>query len=616
MPVVMNLSHVRGASRRGTVLLTATIVAGMLLAFVLSALAIVSGKCSEAHAAEASLQADMIAEAGVQNAMYHLREAMRIWGTFTPIDALDPDEDDDIYGGATQIIFANGGGLPGTLADAGGAPVGQYDVFLDVRDRGNATSRTILLRSQGFLPTKAAFSAGQRGSATSEVTARVSLRQIDGRPGNYAYFINHWGWLYGSAITINGTPRANGKFALRHNPTINGSPVYESAVGSELFNKVNDGGIVAGLNIEGTCLGMANLEENRYEYEAPTAMPNLSNLAWYRNYATSTGGSLSIGGSELTGNGVYGDAAGEKDHLYLEGTALDPIHIEGTVVVNGDLIIKGHVTGKGTIIAGRNIYVAGNINYLNGPATPRPASNDKADIESWLAGNLDKDFVGLYARKHIVVGDWTDGTWQSNVFSWLSDANNRTDEDAGLDQIHGSGDIYENDGQWTVERYTAEHAMLGLIPTGSAVGDIIPGTGEDIDGDGVKDPQLTTNAQWIAEFQTSTAVDPATWGGNLPAPADRTFSTFASGNIWNLDGCFFTNHAFAGLIRGGTETVRFNGALIARNESIVFSPRLEINHDARLTGRSWEDMGLIGGGGKVWSDIALAAWWKTERGSR
>ncbi len=601
---------------QGSALFLTTVVVTLILAFLLTSMTLVTSKSAEAAMSVEVLQAQNVADAGLEYAVFWLREAMKIWGTFDVFDRMDPNPQEDIYTGATQIIFAEpeDGQVRGILSDASGNKVGEYDVYVDVRDRASDDHRIVVVRSCAYYPSKAAYLSGSKHAYSKTVFAKLRLQQVDAKPGNYGYFINHWGWFYGSTITANGSVRANGFFSMKYNPMINGSPIFGKAVGFDLQDKENNGGIFAGLDIIGTCRGMGGLEENQYRYENPVIMPNLSDLSYYRARAQQVGGTLIVGGTEWTNNGVYGDEPGETGYIYLEGTEDDPIRINGLVVVEKDVVIKGYVTGQGTIIAGRNVYIADDLRYLNPPTTPRPSGTTEAGIESWIQQNMDKDFLGLYAREHIVVGNWSDQRWQSYVFSWLKDDMNRSDEDAGLDGIHNTGDTGEDDGEWTVERYTSTHEALGLIPPGSSVGDPIPGSGEDLDGDGVFDKRITTNGGWLNEFKVETNLNSSHWGGNLPDHGSSRqwhYGDLSSNDIQRLDGCFFTNHAFAGLILA-SGTIQINGAVISRNESIVYSPRIEFNHDERLTGRSWEDLGLIGGGGRVWDDIVVEAFWTGE----
>lgn len=78
---------------------------------------------------------------------------------------------------------------------------------------------------------------------------------------------------------------------------------------------------------------------------------------------------------EVDRDGRPGDDDGKP--LILVGTADRPIIIDGPVVVPGDVIIKGVVQGRGTIYAGRNVHIVGEVTYLNptaaDPNAPRTA---------------------------------------------------------------------------------------------------------------------------------------------------------------------------------------------------------------------------------------------------
>jgi hypothetical protein len=594
---------------RGLVLFATAVIVVMILSFILAGMTLVTMKSTEAKAASTHLQAQAVADAGIEHGVFWLREAMKIWGTVDVFDRLDPDAADDIERHATRVLFAQpaSGQIDGNLADPFNTIVGQYDVSFDVRDRSSADSRTVVIRSRGYMPSKAAFLAGAKDSTLCDGYARVRVKRKDGPAGNYGYFISNGGWLCGSGMTVNGSIRANGAFSFKDGPAVNGSPIYERARGSNLIDRANNGGIFAGLAIHGDARGMGGLAGNRYERQDPIPMPNLSSLA------RRGGGTVEIGDAELVRNGVFGNGPGAKN-LFLRGTTREPIRVHGTVVVEGAVMISGYVTGQGSIIAGKNIYLAGNLVYLNPPATPRPAGTSEAALETWIAANMHKDLVGLYARGHIVLGDFTSDAWRKMVYPWLKSSLNRSDEDVGVDRIHRTGDTGEGDNQWTVERYTEMHGMLGLIPRGSAVGDVMPGSGEDVDGDGVCDERITTDAGWTAQFEIPGPLNREYWGGNLPVrKTDETLgvSSIVSNDINNLDGCFCACHCVAGLV-ASTPLLRVNGAIISRNESIVAAGGgIEVNHDERLMGRSWDE---AGGAGKVWDAISIEAYWTSNGG--
>ena len=115
------------------------------------------------------------------------------------------------------------------------------------------------------------------------------------------------------------------------------------------------------------------------------------------------------------------------------------------------------------------------------------------------------------------------GSWSGLVSSWMNDPRNRSDEDSGEDFIPNTvagrdgvlgtadDDVLEGDGQWTVETYTPAQADLGLIPPEKQVGDPIPGTGEDINGNGVLD-----GATQLSDFNLPAPMTTPNWAGNLP----------------------------------------------------------------------------------------------------
>ncbi|MEG2465403.1 MAG: hypothetical protein RSB14_05215, partial [Kiritimatiellia bacterium] len=60
-------------------------------------------------------------------------------------------------------------------------------------------------------------------------------------------------------------------------------------------------------------------------------------------------------------------AGADKGCVVLIGDEKTPIKLDGTVVVEGDVLIGGYVEGQGAIYAGRNIHILGNIIYKNPP---------------------------------------------------------------------------------------------------------------------------------------------------------------------------------------------------------------------------------------------------------
>jgi len=316
-------------------------------------------------------------------------------------------------------------------------------------------------------------------------------------------------------------------------------------------------------------------------------MPNLSDLSMYEDLAARKNASVSIGTQKVFDH-VLGDDAGEPKNLYLHGTRDNPIVLNGPVVVRGSVIISGYVTGHGAIYCSGNIYIPKDLVYLNPPETT-PANPDKTSMENWIASNRDADALGLFAREHVVVGDYTHPYWQYYVRSWINDYRNRSDEDSGEDLIPNTkagrdgilgtadDDVLEDDGEWTTDVYTELHEEGGLIPPGKDVGDPIPDTGEDIDGDGVRDG--TTQ---MSEFNIPAPLTSSNWAGNVP-DGNPSFSDISSVRMTRVDAAIYTNHTIGMLTLAYGEDLNFNGCLVSRNEAIVYGTAHAIlNYDYRL----------------------------------
>ncbi len=552
------------------------------------------------------LQTDSIAQAGVEMGKVLLQETIRKTEILNPIEGV-------------ASLFENGNALNvyrGEPLVDNGATVGTYSVSMELVEQTD-TSITVEIQSTGYLgdaPANLPMGVPVEASSSLSVTVRYELESSD--VFNYAYFINNWGWLYGDSINCNGNARSNGQFdAGDRRPTMTGQPMYESATfnggmaslagyqddnGDGLMDG-DDGGIFSGWDIVDVdrVRGVGGNSENQHDFEEQVSMPNLSDLSSYEDTAITHGGSITVGGNVVV-DGVLGDDRGEKDHLFLVGTPADPIVLNGPVVIRGDVIIRGTVTGQGSIYNGGNIYVPDSISYLNGPDTDRPEDNTQAATEAWLSANWNRDFLGLFSAENVVVGDYTDNTWRRYVGGWMASNMNSSVEDAGedgipntyagMDGIIGTADddILEGDGVFTVEHYSDADETLGIIPEGFQVGDVIPGSGEDIDGDGVFDDQSS-----LSDLDMQDRMNTGQFAGNMPTGGIHDYSDIASLNANNLDATFYTNHSFCYFVTGG-QPANINGSMVARNENIVYgTPSISMNYDARLLGGSTGAAGVM-----------------------
>ena len=104
-----------------------------------------------------------------------------------------------------------------------------------------------------------------------------------------------------------------------------------------------------------------------------------------------------------------GGKSPDEGAVILIGTWDYPIVIDGPVVFESDVLIRGFVTGRGTIYSGRNIHIIGDICYKNPPFWPYVKSAGGAPE------NVDRDMLILVSKGSIVVGNyvkdemWTDG---------------------------------------------------------------------------------------------------------------------------------------------------------------------------------------------------------------
>jgi len=598
----------RHSSERGSLLILAVLFLGFSTAVVLSSLRLVSHQTRQVRISNQEFLARLVAQSGVHRGIAQLRLVRDMSSLSLPfggIDHLDGNPDEG-PGAFTQLLESQ------AIRDGAGDTIGEYDLYVDVRNRTNPTLRDVVISSYSYVPSKAAVRAGMGEAFWSDAHCTVRVQMNSSQVFDYSYFINHWGWFFGDNIVTNGSIRSNGQFDFGgFASTVNGSPRYRGAKGTDLLGYLDDnedgitdgsdGGIYSGFQIlnQSRVRGMGGFPENQHSNQGPISMPNLSNLTHYESRAAAMGSTIEVDGITYV-DGVLGDDPSEKENLYLVGTEDHPIVINGQVVVRGSVILSGYVTGSGAIYSGGNIYVPKNLIWKDPPSPRRPTSQDEASVEAWLRANMKKDLLGLFAREHIVIGDYTNWTWQNLVKEWVDHDLNKSEEDAGIDGVQNTrdgpdgipgtadDDVLEDDGIWTVSKYTDADADAGLIPPGKTVGDVIPGSGEDIDGDGLRDGQTKMH-----EFDIPASLKLQNWVSNNLGNNTVQYNTISTVEISQVDAVFYTNHTLAGLLTNWGGDIQLNGSIISRNESIIYGAnRLIMNHDERLTGRNGEFFGL------------------------
>lgn len=495
------------------------------------------------------------------------------------------------------------------------------------------------------------FASSTRGVARKEIALRVNLAGSE--VFDYAYLMHNWGWMQGpNGWTFNGNVRSNANFSWLGGCTLNGTPRFDHSDSLQLSDAsrlddngdgsaTNDGGTYAYVQVVGNAA--LGAQKDRYDsdqvdvsanqlHPSQVTLPNINRQEYYDALASGHVRLYDDGGSRLaapnsantgarvgvydpadptadagTGyvwyDGVIGDNEA-KANVVLVGDATHPIIIDGPVVVRGAVLIRGTVTGQGALYAKENIYVAGPVTYANGPASSRPASNSTADLNTWRNDNAEKDALGLFSAENVFFGR---GDGPTGFFTAAENQNR--ERTAGKDKTNNTADDNggAGPGTWEVDTYTAADVAL-LNPTndplGPQVSAPIPGSGEDVDGDGVEDDRSSIRADFtLPGVDKNTAPnsfgtgDGSFGGGNrvldsawlgarrLPgwSPADggsRYRDVASAAN--HIEATVYSNHFVAGSMDGGP--TRLNGAMIARNEALYANSAFTIDHDARLLG--------------------------------
>lgn len=96
-------------------------------------------------------------------------------------------------------------------------------------------------------------------------------------------------------------------------------------------------------------------------------------------------------------------ATGRYDgNLILVGTDTNPIELNGTVAVNGDLVMKGKVKGSGQIFVRGNTYLTGDVTYADAPGTFGEAADGTKNALALITGGsvLMGDYLTIRGKNH------------------------------------------------------------------------------------------------------------------------------------------------------------------------------------------------------------------------
>jgi len=475
--------------------------------------------------------------------------------------------------------------------------------FTDLRVRLRSAPVNVGNRSEVTFFATAARMTGNGVLASVTLAERVSFGVDRSKVFDYAYFVNNYGWFEGSTITANGAVRANGDMSLSQSPKVNGDVFAARNDELNVPGDIKNGtGTMDNKNTyRSTQYGTANrsrplqVTHDDGGYNAPVTvtsadltarlhgnlregldMPWISGLNEYIEYGKELKSTLSQGGTYYINNansgdqnygyyqgtGPSGDPELPDNHaLVLEGTQTNPIRINGPVVVSNDVVIKGYVTGQGTIYSSRNIHIVGDIKYVNPPnwANKEAASGN---------GNSTKDLLCLAAKGNIVMGDCTAGS------SWLDNTLRKVLTQQPYVQPYACAQA--DDGSWI-------DGDIGYPRAGKTVFE-----GNYTAADGGKKVGVVYKKDKYG--RTTTEID------HYTSSSDRRYydsvvppneiANRAKTAITQIDAVLYNNHGIFG--RLGQCTI--NGSLVCRNEGMIFSGKLYLNWDYRLYSGSPENV--------------------------
>lgn len=458
-------------------------------------------------------------------------------------------------------------------------------------------------------------------SVSATIQESVCFATGQSKVFDYAYFVNNYGWMSGKGIRINGDMRANGdvslsqstvngfvysaendevgatgKTTLKNSPQIWDQSTYRSNAPKTARpdkDDYNTPGAYDAPKSKGTITKSTTAKSSGKkivnENAQPIPMPFVSDLDNYVEYAQEMGGTLTGPAYSYTDsagtrhnvakktiaahyNGVgpsENDSLADKGALVLIGTPTDPIVISGPVVVDSDVIIKGYVSGKGTIYSGRNIHIIGDVTYVHKPNWNHTDANDAA-VETANAG---KDLLGLIAKGNIVVGDASDSTWYSNVKSYIDGGRSSVVEEYACDPSDASIGYPS----WFGGSYVATEKVTGLSSDLREVAATCGGYDSSSGQFGKVKKKKSGYSNVLYTSYDRKYYETVCDDMVLSSLKDTT-------GISNIDAVLYNNHGIFGSPGRANYNFNLNGSLICRDEALNFvvGKDVRFNWDMRL----------------------------------
>jgi hypothetical protein len=114
---------------------------------------------------------------------------------------------------------------------------------------------------------------------------------------------------------------------------------------------------------------------------------------------------------QLSTEGTY------DGNLILVGTDYDPIVINNKVAIDGDLVIKGKIKGRGQLLVSGNVYVVGDVTYADASGKFGEADDGTENAFALSAGGsiLMGDYLTIRAKNNYVATKITSTTYKDTV---------------------------------------------------------------------------------------------------------------------------------------------------------------------------------------------------------
>lgn len=315
---------------------------------------------------------------------------------------------------------------------------------------------------------------------------------------------------------------------------------------------------------------------------------------------------------------------GVQGNVVLEGTATKPLVIEGTVYVNGDVVLRGAITGDGKIVARGNVYITSDVTY---------ACDDDSQDSNWRASrstsclynkpeNLPR--LGVVAGKNILVGAYmtpatsakgkpTDQLTRLNfsdtsadeMARWFVDTGASLEEPQLLSYTMVQIALF-NESEYqkakTSSNYTPRFYRLRDDGAVFRCGKGFSSTKEDYCKTYAELTDLSASAltntsdKAILERATVLSATPSNaWLGTdaqtselaLRAQWVKSVEGSRPPNALHLDGLYYTPNAIFGNLPATSSTqgkLLLNGSLAAADIALLTPAGLTINNDERLSG--------------------------------